>query len=216
MGVVVRDQRAGGDQQICEGDAGRLADVRRVLLVRDAKHGDVSAVEGLVLLVEQAVDSAQNVLRHAGVDASGQLDELGVDVHLAGLPGQVERIDRNAMSAQTRPRLEWHVAEWLRCARVDHFPDIDPETVTDRLKLVDESDVDDPEDVLEELRDLSGSKAGHRHELVDESAVEGDGQVQAIPREPRNDLGSVTYVPRGVSRVDAFGRVADENVLAWD
>ena len=51
-----------------------------------------------------------------------------------------------------------------------------PIAVVDDLQLVDESDVDRAEDVLGDLHRLRRRGRGHRHDLVHEGAVEGDGQ----------------------------------------
>ena len=39
-------------------------------------------------------------VRHLAVDVAGQFDEPRLDAELLGLPGQIERIDRNAVPAQ--------------------------------------------------------------------------------------------------------------------
>ena len=54
----------------------------------------------LPLLVEGLRQLADDVLGHGAVDLAGQLDEAGVQAVLARLPGQVERIDRDAVAAE--------------------------------------------------------------------------------------------------------------------
>ena len=49
-----------------------------------------------------------DIARHGGIDLAGQLDELGGHAVLAGLPGQVERVDRDAVAAQARAGIERH------------------------------------------------------------------------------------------------------------
>ena len=73
---------------------------------------------------------------------AGQFDEAGVHAVLARLPGQVERVDRDAMAAETGARIERHEAERLGLGRLDHLPDIDPHLVVKHFQFVDQSNVD--------------------------------------------------------------------------
>ena len=88
------------------------------------------------------------------VDLAGELDELGVEVVLAGLEGEVEGVDRQAVPAHPGPGLEAHEPERLGRGGVDHLPDVDAEPLAELRQLVDEGDVDRAEDVLEQLREL--------------------------------------------------------------
>src|SRR6202000_1524487 len=99
-------------------------------------------------LVQGALDALDAERGLGLVDLAGELDELGIEVVLTGLEGEVERIDRKAVTAHSRPRLEAHEAERLGRGGVDHLPDVDVETVAELGQLVDESDVDRAEDVL--------------------------------------------------------------------
>ena len=58
------------------------------------------------------------------------------------------------MPADARPGREAHVAERLRRRRVDRLPHVDAEIVGEHRQLVDQSDVDVPEGVLQQLREL--------------------------------------------------------------
>ena len=58
--------------------------------------------ERFLLVVERLGNSADDVVRHRGVDLCGELDEPRVLPVLPRLPRQVKRIDRNAVSAQAR------------------------------------------------------------------------------------------------------------------
>ena len=95
-----------------------------------------------------------------------------VEVVLARLPGEVERVDRDAVAAEAGARLEAHEAERLRRGRVDDLPDVDAHPVAELRELVDERDVDRAEDVLEQLRQLG--RLGRRDGVdgVDDAAVE--------------------------------------------
>src|ERR1700751_1567260 len=61
---------------------------------------------------------------HCGVDFSGQFDEAGAALELPGFPGQIERIDRNAVSAQPRSRIERHESKRFCLCRFDYSTQI--------------------------------------------------------------------------------------------
>ena len=63
------------------------------------------------------------------------------DAVLAGLPGKVEGINRDAVTAEPRARVERHEAERLSLGGLDHLPDIDPHPLEDDLQFVHEGDV---------------------------------------------------------------------------
>src|SRR5581483_11536389 len=88
-----------------------LAHVADVGLVGDADDQDLRARERLPgAVVERLRDQRAAVVRHRLVHLAGQLDELGREVVLAGLPGQVEGVDRQAVAAQPRSGAEGHEA----------------------------------------------------------------------------------------------------------
>ena len=208
------DDRSFLEQVLDEPDRRRLAHVGGVLLVGHSEQADPGAVERLVTRVQQLADLTRDVGGHGGVDAAAELDELGVDAPLAGLPGQVERVDRHAVTAQAGTRIEGHEAIGLGRAGGDDLPDVYPERVTDDLELVDQRDVDAAEDVLEKLRDLGRLEAGDGHQRLDEAGVKQHDQFQAGLGQAADDLRGVVQVPALVAGVDPLRRVADEEVLA--
>ena len=101
-------------------------------------------------------DEVHDVARHRQVDVAGQLDEAVHEVELAGAPGEVVRIDRDAVAADARPRPERHEPERLGRRRVDDLPDVEAHPLAQQGELVDERDVHVAEHVLEELGELGG------------------------------------------------------------
>ena len=130
-------------------------------------------------VVERAFDLFEAEVGHRLVDLAGELDELGREVVLARAPGQVERVDRQAMAAHARARLEAHEAERLRRGGVDDLPDVDAHAVREHRHLVDERDVDRAEDVLEELRHLGDLGGADRHDLRADRRVDLRGPLRA-------------------------------------
>ena len=90
----------------------------------------------------------------------------------AHLPRQVGRVDRQAVTADAGARREPHEPERLRRGGVDHRPDVDAELVAVDRELVDQRDVDVPEGVLQQLRELGLAGAGHRTTVSTSVAVE--------------------------------------------
>ncbi len=108
-----------------------------------------------------------DVGRHPRVDLTGELDEAGGHAVLAGLPGQVERVDRDAVAAEPGARIERLEAERLGLGRLDHVPHVDAHPLEGDLQLVDQGDVHRPVDVLEDLGGLRHPRRGDRHDLLD-------------------------------------------------
>ena len=168
--IVVRDVGALALQELDQLQRRRLARVVDVRLVGDAEDLHLRALERLLLGVQRPRDLAQAPPRHVLVDLARELDELRVEVVLPRLPRQVERVDRHAVAAQARARLEAHEAEGLRRRGAHDLPDVDVHPVTELGELVDERDVHRPEDVLEELRQLGRLGRRDRVHRVDGAA----------------------------------------------
>ena len=81
----------------------RLADVADAALVARAQDQDPRALDRLGHVVERLLDPLDAVVGHVLVDLAGELDELGRHVELAGAPGEVERVDREAVAAHPGP-----------------------------------------------------------------------------------------------------------------
>ena len=142
----------------------------------------------MLALVERVGDLLDDPVGHRAVDLAGQLDEARVQAVLARLPGQVERIDRDAVPAEAGTRIVGHEAERLGGGRADDLVDVDAHPVGDDLHLVDEADVDRAVDVLQQLGQLGGLGRAHRHDRVDHLAVERDADLEAGRRDAAADL----------------------------
>src|SRR5262249_40214436 len=129
-------------------------------LVSEANQQDLRAVKSaLGLLIQRLGEVINHESRHCIVDLPGELDEGSGNVVFPRLPRQVEGIDWDAMPSETRSGIKRHVAERLRLGCFYHFPDIDSHGPIDELQLIDECDVDRPENVLGELSGLGGLRS---------------------------------------------------------
>ena len=212
--IVVADLRPLLAEQLNQADGGALAQVVDVLLVGQPEDQHLRSLERLALLVQGVHGPLHHVVRHLPVDLAGQLDEAGIELELARLPGQVEGIDGNAVPAQPRPRVEGHEAERLGLGGVDHFPQIDVHPLAEQLHLVDQRDVHAAEDVLQQLGQLRFAGPLHRHHLGDGAGVERAGHLGALARESAYHLGNRRGVEARVSRVLALRREGEEEVHA--
>src|SRR5207248_606451 len=82
-------------------------------------------------VVQRVLHLAHPERRHLRVDLVRHADHARLVVERAHLPGEIVRIERDAVSAEAGAWRELHVAERLGGRRIDHFPDIDAEPVAD-------------------------------------------------------------------------------------
>jgi hypothetical protein len=108
VGIVVAQLRAPRLQQLDDLERRGFAQVANARLVGRADDEDPRAPHGLAGVVERPLDRLQADVRHVLVDLAGELDELGREIVLARLPGEVERVDGEAVPAHARAGLEAH------------------------------------------------------------------------------------------------------------
>ncbi len=194
----------------------RLAQVADVALVRHAQHEHGAPGDRLAVAVQGPRDALGAVIGHVLVHLSGQLDELGREVELARLPGQVERVDRQAVPTQAGARLERHEPVGLRRRGRNHLPHVQPHAVAQHRELVHERDVDRAEDVLEQLGQLGRVARADRDEVLDALPVERQGPLEAGGREPADDLRRRADGEVGAARVDPLRRHRQVEVAPRD
>ena len=93
-----------------------------------------------------------DVIRNRGVYLACQFNKFGLEVIFPGLGGQVERVDRNTVSAKAGPWIKGHIAEGFGACRINDLPDIDSHPVTEYFQLIDQGDIDASEDVFKQFR----------------------------------------------------------------
>src|SRR6476661_3714566 len=92
------------------------------------------------------------------------------------------------VSAVAGTLLSAYCPERLRARRLDHFPHIDVHPIAHQRELVDETDIDRPKRVFEQLHHLCDSGRAHRHDCLDGRSVERGGELRARRRETAHDL----------------------------
>jgi hypothetical protein len=121
-------------------------------------------------VVQRVAHLVDDEARHLAVDLARQLDHAGAVVQRLHLPGEVVRVERDAVPADAGSGHELHVAERLGRGGLDDLEDVDAEPVADLRHLVDQGDVHGPERVLEQLRQFGGLRGGDGHDGLHHAA----------------------------------------------
>ena len=135
---------------------GRLAHIVNVGLVGRAQHEHATALEENAAVIHRVQHAADHVARHVGVDLGGQFDEARAVVERLHLPREVQRINRDAVTAEAGAGRELHETERFAGGRVNHLPHVHAEALAHDRQFVDHADVDHAEGVLQQFRHLRG------------------------------------------------------------
>src|SRR4029450_12367785 len=130
--------------------------------VGNAEDQNVSAFEAVAAVVQGVGKALDHICGHRQVDLAGELDVARGELELAAPPSEVERVDRDTVTAEPGAGKERRKAEGFGRRRVDDFPDVETHALEQHLQLVYEGDIDAAVDVLEQLGRLSDAGAGHR------------------------------------------------------
>jgi len=135
-------------QQPHDVQSGGFAHIADVLLISQANEQDLCPIHTLLIPVQDSHDSIDTILRHLSVDFTGQFNKTRIVVEHLQFPGQVERIDGNTVSTQTRTREKGHEAKGFGGGSLDDFPDRDSQFFAHDGNFVDQPDVHSPKRVL--------------------------------------------------------------------
>src|ERR1035441_7137706 len=122
-----------------------------------------------------------HVKRHGLVSFGGKRNEIRFEIVSARLPRQIKRVDQDAMAANSGSGIERHIAKWFRCRRIDNFPHIySTHSVTKLRKLVDERDIDRPENIFEQLFHFGHFGTANCDDVCDDLLVSQNSKPSAI------------------------------------
>src|SRR5579862_4621566 len=139
------------------------------------------SVQRLLLPIQGRSNRTYDVMRHAVIDLARELDETGFKIPLFRLPGKIERVDRNAVPTQPRAGIKCLKPEWLGRRRFDHLPDVNSHAQTEKLKLIDQSNVDATVDVFEQLCHLRRSRRGKTDCAMEDRSIKCGRKFGCIP-----------------------------------
>src|SRR5215471_2428780 len=195
-------------------ESGRLADVVDVGLVGDAQHEDGRATHRSPAIIERTRHEVDDVLGHGAVDLVGKGDELRLIARETNLPGQIERIDGDAVPADPGAGIEGHEPEGLGRGRIDDLPGVDADFPTRESKLVGEGDVDAAEGVLEKLGGLGDAGARGLEHAGRDVAIETGHEFGAAWGDAAHYLGDVGGGELAIARIDPLGGEGQEGIDA--
>src|SRR6516225_4444435 len=112
---------------------GRLTLIVNVGLVSQPQHEDRTALDRLLSIVQGIRQPVNYVTRHARINFAGKLDKASVLTVFARLPGQIEWIDWDAVTAETGAWIKRHEPERLGLRGVNDLPHIDAHGAIDHL-----------------------------------------------------------------------------------
>src|SRR2546421_4426383 len=120
--VVIDDHCFARQQRLDNIKGWRLTYIAHVAFVGYAQHKHSRTIEAATLLVERLADLIHDIVWHAAVDLRSQFDKASCVIERFELPGEIVRIDRNAVSSQARTRREGHEAEGLCRRGLNNLP----------------------------------------------------------------------------------------------
>src|SRR6185503_14453776 len=141
MRVVIRDLSTLLLEEVHQVVRWRFAVIIHVRFVCETQQEHATAIDGLAFGVERLADTINDVLRHGGIDFASEFNETSVLTILTRLPSQVKRINRNAVTAQTRAGIKWHETKRLGLCSIYDFPNVNTHGRVNDLEFVDERDV---------------------------------------------------------------------------
>jgi len=63
-----------------------------VFFVGKTQDQDFRAAQAFAFLVERIREAGYHIIRHGGIDLTGELNEMSIEVQLPGFPGEIIRI----------------------------------------------------------------------------------------------------------------------------
>lgn len=211
---MIGDIRTGLLEQGDDIQCWRLTDIVDVGLVRDADDENVGALDTLLLFVECGSDLVDDMLRHGGVDLTGELDEARLVIEGLHLPGEVVRIERDTVATDAGSGIEGHKTEGFAGGGLDYLPDIEPEPVAHQGGFIGEGDVDRAKGVLVEFDHLGNFGRRDGDDSLNRLLVEIAGKLGRFGIEPTDDLGCVGDAVLRIAGVDPLGREGEEKVFS--
>ncbi len=145
----------------------------------------------------------------ASVDLAGEFDEARVEIELLRFPGEVERVDGDAVAAEAGAGIEGLEAEGLGFGGVDDFKQVDAHAHAKLLQFVDQGDVDAAVDVFKQLGHLRRGRRRDRNGAVEDGRVDGGGQFESYWSATAHDFWNVAAGDRIVAGIFALGRESD-------
>src|SRR6266481_9748665 len=95
-----------------------------------------------------------------------------MEVVFLGFPGEIKRVNGNAVSAQPWPGIKGLEAKRLGGGCRNHFPDVDAHAQAEQLEFIDQRDIYAAVDVLQQFGHLRRRRRRYRDRPMKDGAIE--------------------------------------------
>src|SRR5215468_4734814 len=109
---------------------------------------------------------------HPTVNFGCQTDKSSLKIQCLELPSEVMRIDRDAVTSQSRTRIEWNETEGFGRSGINHFVDIHTQYVTHQRQFIDHPDVNTAKGILKKFDHLGAFSAGDSNDSLNKLRIE--------------------------------------------
>src|SRR4051794_38283096 len=123
------------------------------------------------------------------------------------------RVERDAVTPNSRPRIKGHKAKRLRGGRTNDLPGVDPERVTELGHFIGHPDVDRTKGVLPKLACLGDTCGGHRMHILHDLRVQETSSLARVLANSANDLWNVVRLKLRIAWIHSLGRERQQKVL---
>src|SRR4029453_6520420 len=141
---------------------------------------------------------------HPTVNFGCQTNKASLKIQCFELPSEVMRIDRDAVTSQSRTRIEWNEPKRFSRCSVDYFVDIYAQYVTHQRQFIDHPDVDTTKCVLKEFDHLGAFGAGDGNDSLNELRIEDGRYLGAFGGYAADDFWRIAGVKDRIAGIDSF------------
>src|SRR5215471_16197822 len=106
-------------------------------------------------MVEPLANQGRDYRWHPTVNFGCQTDKSSLKIQCLELPSEIMRIDRDAVTSQSRTRIEWNKTKGFSRGSVDYFVDIHTQYIAHQRQFIDHPNVDTTKGVFKKLDHLS-------------------------------------------------------------
>src|SRR5262245_50305332 len=141
---------------------------------------------------------------HPTVNFGCQTDKSRLKIQCLELPSEVVRIDGDAVTSQSRTRIEWNETEGLRCSGVDDLVDIHTQHVTHQRQFIDHPDVDTAKGVFKKFDHLGAFGARDGDDPLNELRIEDARYLGALCGYAADNFWGIAGVKDRIAGIDSF------------
>ena len=143
---------------------------------------------------------------HRRIHFAGELDEARGEIVFASLPGQIVRIDRDAVAAEAGAGIKGHEAERLCGGAIDNFENVKVHAQAKLLEFIHERDIHAAENIFEQLHHFGGARGADGNHFRDDLRVESRGGASAGRIHATHYFGNLREAELFVARIFTLRR----------